>query len=401
MPSSASPLFAFKRPASSSVPILLLLPCGLLLYTALQQTFLLSTKQVPQQNHDEMIITTMLHSVIQTSSVTKSQQHILDSDYLDDDQVDLPQIVWLASFPNSGTSYTMTMVEQASNRSTATHYGLEVTDYKYPSIPLHAHHPEGPYWQGENNGKAKSLPETYILTKTHCGGRCVRCGATAYVVNASTYLDACARTTARLGKNARTMETNRMDPTRGRVAKVVHLIRNPFTNIVARFHLESRNIMRREERTGQWLPKNATGMRNFCFILDEFYAPDELKVFDAAMMQLMADVPCRAEFYKWTQWHNRLGQVLLALGTPSTPNVPTLTLHYEDYHAKLNATAGRVLDFLELPPRVLPYRAFRELPDYADHFTEAQRKAAWRLIEALATPWTWERIQRYRLEENF
>ena len=78
-----------------------------------------------------------------------------------------------------------------------------------------------------------------------------------------------------------------------------------------------------------------------------------------------------------------------------------MTLYYEDYHANLNQTAGRVLGFLQLEPKVLPYRTFRDLPDYADHFTTEQRKAAWRLMEALATPWAWERIRRYRNEEEF
>ena len=308
--------------------------------------------------------------------------------------MDDPQIVWLASFPNSGTSYTMTMVEQASNRSTATNYGLEVADYKNPSIPLHTNHPEGPYWEG---GQKRLLPESgYILTKTHCGGRCVRCGAKDYVVNASAFLDACARTTARLGKNRRTLD-NRMDPKR--VAKVVHLLRNPFTNIVARFHLESRNLFRREQRTGQWLPKNATGFANFCKILDEFYAQEEEGVLDPDIRGLMAHVPCRGEFYKWTSWHNLLGQVLPSMGVEAT--IPVLTLYYEDYHKDLNETAGRVLEFLNLEPRNLPYRSFRELPSYADHFTIEQRMAAWRLMEAVATPWTWERIVRYRSAESF
>ena len=114
----------------------------------------------------------------------------------------LPRIVWLASFPNSGTSYTMTMVERASNRSIATNYGLEVTGYKNPSIPVHSFHPEGPYYEGNQKHK---LPDDYILTKTHCGSRCVRCGAATYVEhNVSSFLDACARTPARLGKNRRT-----------------------------------------------------------------------------------------------------------------------------------------------------------------------------------------------------
>jgi hypothetical protein len=289
----------------------------------------------------------------------------------------------------------MTMVEQASNRSVATNYGLEVTDYKYPSVPLHSHHPEGPYWEG--NRDKHVLPETFVLTKTHCGGRCVRCGASDYVVNASTYLHACARTTARLGKNRRTVD-NVMDPVR--VARVVHLMRSPFTNAVARFHLESRNMRRREPRVGPWLPPNATGFGNFCHVLDNFFAAAEEGLVDHKIRQLMQGVPCRAEFYKWTQWHNRLGQILPSVGPQGGGQVPVLTLYYEDYHAHLNQTATAVLDFLELEA-VLPVRSFRALPTYADHFTPGQRQAAWRLMRALATPWTWERIRRYRdLEDD-
>jgi hypothetical protein len=192
-----------------------------------------------------------------------------------------------------------------------------------------------------------------------------------------------------------------MDPRR--VAKVVHLLRNPFTNVVARFHLESRNLFRREKKTSQWLPKNATGLRNFCQVLDEIYGPEEEGILEANIRKLMANVPCRAEFYKWTQWHNLLGEVVPSMGTSTltTATTPVLTLYYEDYQSNLDQTAGRVLDFLNLVPRVLPYRSFRDLPDYADHFTIEERKAAWKLMKAVATPQTWQLIKRYRKEESF
>lgn len=38
-----------------------------------------------------------------------------------------PAVVWLASYPNSGTSFTMTLVERASDLSMASNYGVEVT----------------------------------------------------------------------------------------------------------------------------------------------------------------------------------------------------------------------------------------------------------------------------------
>ena len=46
---------------------------------------------------------------------------------LEPDDEFTPKIAWLMSFPNSGTSYTMTLVGRASNRSFATNYASEVT----------------------------------------------------------------------------------------------------------------------------------------------------------------------------------------------------------------------------------------------------------------------------------
>lgn len=37
-----------------------------------------------------------------------------------------PGIAWLMTFPNSGTSYTMNMVAESTNKSFATNYGKEV-----------------------------------------------------------------------------------------------------------------------------------------------------------------------------------------------------------------------------------------------------------------------------------
>lgn len=81
-----------------------------------------------------------------------------------------PKIVWLMSYPNSGTSYTMTMVARASNRAIATNYGREVTVPPIPNTPLYPGYEwsyQGPYY---NPDPRRPLPKEYILVKTHCGG---------------------------------------------------------------------------------------------------------------------------------------------------------------------------------------------------------------------------------------
>lgn len=90
-----------------------------------------------------------------------------------------PEIAWLMSFPNSGTSFTMTMVSRASNRSFATNYGDEVTAPDQPdSISIYPRRPEGPYWAGMSGKIAtpRELPDKYVITKTHWYVFCVAPG---------------------------------------------------------------------------------------------------------------------------------------------------------------------------------------------------------------------------------
>ena len=81
-----------------------------------------------------------------------------------------PAIAWLMSFPNSGTSFTMTMVARSSNKSFATNYGDEVTAHNQSdTLSIYPRRPEGPYWAGMSGQIAspRELPDKYIITKTH------------------------------------------------------------------------------------------------------------------------------------------------------------------------------------------------------------------------------------------
>lgn len=311
-----------------------------------------------------------------------------------------PQIVWLASFPNSGTSYTMTMVERATNLSTATNYGTEIsTPAKSDSIPVHSQFPNGPFWEGLEGSKARGttprhLPKAYVLTKTHCGGRCLHCGPFEYVVNQTDFVRMCQRTssyttqeqpqgnsvTKRSG--VRTMQYLELE----RVAKVIHLIRSPFTNAVARFHLDNRHLR------GKY-SNDASGFRKWCRALDKKYASAEPLVFSTDIVDLLRSVPCGAEFYKYASWHSFLRQSLPLFGRPESP-APVLTVYYEDYATKLNVTVDSILSFLQQDLKQ-PVRPFRELPDYADHFRDSERQAAKALVKKVASPTVWKLIRHY------
>jgi len=82
----------------------------------------------------------------------------------------LPDIAWLMSFPNSGTSYTMRLVQAVSNTTAATNYAEECQQDASGRVATLFDSPSGPYLRQQ-----VPLPKRYILTKTHCGGRCVHC----------------------------------------------------------------------------------------------------------------------------------------------------------------------------------------------------------------------------------
>jgi len=214
----------------------------------------------------------------------------------DDDDVFHPRIAWLASFPNSGTSFTMTMVARATNTTFATNYGIEASygSRDKPSLPIYPRHPEGPYMPDpETSVHHRQLPYQggLVLTKTHCGGYCVNCGPDEYAYGydyGNDHGDGAEGATAKENDDYSTdtpQVTFLQDCASGhaidrhqnlvdvsyppeRVARVVHLIRNPFHNVIARFHLERKHHNDANTTNDRaWLalhPDNAAGLDRFC-----------------------------------------------------------------------------------------------------------------------------------------
>jgi hypothetical protein len=80
------------------------------------------------------------------------------------------EIVWLMSFPNSGTSYTMNNVRRTSNMTTATNYANEAMQTAGRLVPVQHNLPDGPFLLLPQ----MQIPK-YSLTKTHCTADCDAC----------------------------------------------------------------------------------------------------------------------------------------------------------------------------------------------------------------------------------
>ena len=315
---------------------------------------------------------------------------------------ELPDIAWLMSFPNSGTSYTLRLVQAVSNTTAATNYAEECMQDSSGNVATLYDSPSGPYLRQQ----AASLPKAYIPTKTHCGGRCVHCIPEKYVVDANTFHEQCLTGTLTgppvinefsNHMNAKDSLMNRTHvhysaDSAARVRKAIHLIRDPFNNIVARFHLEYNNHKAGSSNFTVQFPNNATGFRSWCDDLDRQYHRKEnkTKLIPSEIKAYFDAVPCHSEFFRWAQWHNMALEVLEKLV------IPSYTLYYESYEeSSFELTLTGILHFLELE-RVGKASPFIAGKAYHGYYTKSELMASMKLIKAVSTPEAWSLVQRYK-----
>lgn len=321
-------------------------------------------------------------------------------------------LAWLASFPNSGTSYTLRVARRVSRARAATNYGAENERLGVASVPVYpSRSREGPYLLSDASSSDRVTPSrangSYVLTKTHCGARCLRCPPSRWLETTASFSVACR--TAQ-GWVASTSSTTRV-PLLERVETVyaddlveraVHLFRDPFDNVVSRFHLEhNARVKKGDDAWTARFPRAPEGFRAWCRDMDAtdrkrergFVFPERLRPFFAPSSDDDDDrssrLLCRAEFARYAHWHDLAFRVVEALG------VPEHVLHYVDYRDDLEVTVDSLLDFLGLERRETTSTEFR-WSDYSDYYDAEQREALWELVRATATDRTWKELERYR-----
>jgi hypothetical protein len=297
----------------------------------------------------------------------------------------LPGIAWLMSYPNSGTTFTLQLVETVSKSTVATNYGQEY------QLRFHEHVDAIPVSNKSSNGPfllspEKSLPpvDSFILTKTHCGGYCFFC---LYIETKHSFKSQCAQgNTVDSNQKVRSSQYDF-----NIVEKAIHLVRDPFDNIVSNFH-HDRNKKVKGDNTA-WLlkfPNNASGFKKWCHSIDELHYRDEVnsKFLPDFITTLYRDVPCHTLFYLFAEWHNLARQVTLDL------SLPTLVIHYEEYEQNFESTLSNIMEFLNLPRAQKPIE-FISGKVYNDYFTLDERLAAKKLVQAISDEWTWNEVSKY------
>jgi hypothetical protein len=235
---------------------------------------------------------TLPKSATQDSSILLREKY-----YKVGPNVSSPRVAWLMSYPNSGTSFTMDLVHKGGNKSVATNYGLECVGGSR-NLPLYSNSPAGPYIINPN----KTLPTEYILTKTHCGGRCVECGPEGYMENQTYFMSRCAQGSRKNNMHRRNKEIVWYDP--HLVQRAIHIIRNPFDNLVSNFHLARHEHAKTKKN--KWLIKysnDITGFREWCFDQNAKYSEREKLLLPKDVVNFFEeqDIPCHAHFFKFAK----------------------------------------------------------------------------------------------------
>jgi hypothetical protein len=300
------------------------------------------------------------------------------------------QIVWLMSFPNSGTSYTSRLVRDMTQTFTASNYADETPEgIRGERIPVYTNETYGPFWTiPMANIHEYQYPTRYVLTKTHCGIRCSICSPNEYAETTYSFRRRCLVTkwVEKDPKSGRTTNVYSTYPMT-HVEKAVHILRNPFDNVVSRFHLEHTH----PNRTAKEYTPNRHGFLRYCLSIDYKYIQQEIKYMHFQENKLLQDlwlVPCHADFMRYIEWHN------LAFITTNDLKLPTYVLHYDWYSTQYERVTRELLQFLQLTPVALP-PPFVSGKVYDQYYTIKEKLIVKRAFEFMASSETWEQIQQY------
>jgi len=337
-----------------------------------------------------------------------------------------PKITYLLTFPMSGTTYTILLVSRTTNTTVATNYAVNAyTDKDGNHVPVYPPPaaeaaiatttktaaskevggerdiPGSPFWYSTYEYSTK--PTHNVLTLSHCAGHCMHpCTPDNYIQTDASFEEAC-RTIINhdADGNYFTSVTPKAD-----ISKVIHLIRDPFSNIVSRFHayLHEEGAKAKHELLSNLHPNSPEGFKAWCREIDNDANLKELELkssfipLEIKELIEQGGIPCHSEFYKYVSWHNHVEEMAW------NEDYPILEVYYEDYKTKTQElqSAIAMAEFLEEPivdiNNLLP--TFLVVRIYRDYYTEEERMRVEKFTKALALRKTWGLLERYFQEEE-
>jgi hypothetical protein len=307
------------------------------------------------------------------------------------DVVEKLDIGYLLTYPMSGTTFTRLLYSFVTTDSTATNYERDaITEDNQPvSVLGHtlevASHTNYPYW----NDHVQHNVDRPILTMTHCCGYCqYPCKMDEYVTTHEVFEEHCrmiSDSTHEITEFKSLGITPRSD-----VKKVVHLIRDPLSNIVSRFHFDNEYAL-----NNQYDGKSKTGFLQWCTLMDDdpklIAELEETKLITEEVKASMKDLPCRMEFYKYVTWHNHVETMIWER------QYPHLTIYFENYHTAEGRldTANSLAEFMDAQVPQKEFVPSFYTRSYDEYFDKEQKEKLKTFVQTLAFSSTWKLLERY------
>lgn len=192
------------------------------------------------------------------------------------------------------------------------------------------------------------------------------------------------------------------------VEKAIHLVRNPFNNLVSRFHHEQKeNPKRGKTRWVNRYSNDVTGFKRWCADEDTISerTNDERSFnwisygYPEDIVDYFRGVSCHAEIIRYVHWH------LMAISVVEMLEIPVLFVHYEDYKMGVSNATDRMLRFLNLDHVGKKLPEFHTNKDYSQYFTHEERASASdlmrRLVEAKHSSEGTDLLERYWVELDY
>lgn len=236
--------------------------------------------------------------------------------------------------------------------------------------------------------KAQGSVTDYVLAKTHCEHQDL-------AQNSYAFRKQCCSGSRRYPENDTNKIPMKHSCNRGFcgesvtydiniVKKVMHLVRDPFTNIVSRFNRERRVNATHLKKIQSNMHDYHDAFKSWCKEKDENSSNRAESYYGR---RFPPDVPCRHEFFQYVEWHNQAFSLTEELG------VESLVFHYEEYHQDFSAALEKLSSFFE--HNIEEHETNFQPQSYSFMYSEEERSSIKRWLEEMSTATTWNSIKRY------
>jgi len=361
------------------------------------------------------------------SSSTNTSNNIEHEHEHTPDSSDTPKISYLLTYPMSGTTYAMDMIKDSTNMAIATNYEVyrsyrdEENDPRpicmdYTNLIPEEQTKEGygfPFWT--MSYKSGKIPTNHVVTLSHCDGYCLTpCTPSEYIHTESSFEESCRtvlyherKSSSSSSSSSENKENNNKEHNehlqeidlqsvitpKNAIDSILHLIRDPFSNIVSRYH---QYLIVQELEQG--LHNSKESFHEWCRDMDTNQTLIELEeekskhYFSSEIRSMFRKVPCHAEFVKYISWHNHVVEMSWI------DNYKSLPIYFEDFAnvARREDVAKEIAEFVGYEVVNLNLPTFFGGKMYRDQFyNREQINAVTELLKLMSFSQTWDMLERY------